>query len=556
MTGLMESALKISRSTNGKWLGIASSLLLLIVISTLFQIRYSPANRKLHVDGTVFAYGGARILEGELPYRDFWDHKPPGIFYLNAAAFQLGGVDEWSIWYLTAVWAVLITGSFFWLLTRLISWPYAFIATAIFMATLMQEKFYEASNLTEYYGVLFTILALLFTHMYFSRPRIGYLVGLGVAFAAGALLKHTNVATVLVSISIVSFVELRRRGTWQAVRAIIAFAVPGIIAASLVALYWGANGAFADLWEATINYNLIRIAGGFGPRTLYGTLRFIAADSSLGPLFVLATSAALALWFFRRKWAPALARGSIDARWEPLPVQWTYAVCVGALLMEIVFIALAARGFAHYYLSLIPTLCISTSYWFLSSSRRGDREGLLLSLPSNSQILVSASLVVWLIVTFGLARPSFDDIRSYVLDAPVRRTPRTEISRYISEQTDPDDTVLAWNNGAEINFDSYRRAPNRYIYYYPLFQPGFQNERRWAEFVSDLEQSPPALIISRWQRGSAPRFDEPLEDLGAICGCDGEILAGLRSFSEFVKSNYERELILDDSIAAYHLTTD
>ncbi|MEE9216984.1 MAG: glycosyltransferase family 39 protein [Anaerolineales bacterium] len=546
----------ISRSSYGKRVGIASSLLLLIIIATLLQIRNSPANRKLGVDGTVFAYGGARTLEGELLYRDFWDHKPPGIFYLNAAAFQLGGVDEWSIWYLTEVWAVLIAGSFFWLLARLISWPYAFLATAIFSATLMQEKFYGASNLTEYYGVLFSILALLFAHMYFSLPRLGYVVGLGAAFAAGALLKHTNVATALVCISVVLFVEVRRRRAWHAVRAAFAFAVPLVIAASLVALYWSANGAFADLWEATVDYNLLAVAGGFGLRTLYDTLRFIAVDFWLGPLFILAIGTALALWFSRREWTPALARGSRDARWDPLPVQWTYAVCIGALLMEIVFIALAARGFAHYYMSLIPALSISTSYWLLFPSRSGDRAGSLPSSPSNSQLLVSASLFVWLIVTFGLAHPSLDDIRSFVLDAPERRTLRTEISRYISEQTDPDDTVLAWDIGAENNFDSNRRAPSRYIYYLPLFQPGYQNERRWAEFMNDLEQSPPPLIISRWQGGPAPRFDEPLEDLGAICNCDGEILSGLRSFSEFIKSNYERELILEDSFAAYHLTTE
>jgi len=556
MTSVVERALAISRSTYGKRAGIASSLLLLIIIATLIQISYSPANRKLQVDGTVFAYGGARILEGELLYRDFWDHKPPGIFFLNAAAFRLGGVDEWSIWYLTELWAVLIAGSFFWLLTRLTSWPYAFLATAIFLATLMQEKFYQASNLTEYYGVLFAILALLFAHMYFSQPRLGYAFGLGVAFAAGALLKHTNVATAMACISVILFVEIRRGRVWHVLRAAFAFAVPLVIGGSLVVFYWRANGAFVDLWEATVDYNLIRIAGGFGLRTISSTLRFIATDFWLGPLFILAIGVALALWLSRREWTPALTRGSRDARWEPLPVQWTYAMCIGALLMEIVFIAFAARGYAHYFMSLIPVLCISTSYWLLVSSRSGDRAGSLPSLPSNSQLLVLTSLFVWLIVTLGLALPSLDDLRSFVLDAPMRRTLKTEISRYISDETDPIDTVLAWNNGAESNFDSNRRAPSRYIYYHPLFMPGFQNERRWAEFMKDLEQSPPALIISRWQSGAAPRFDEPLEDLGAICNCDGEILSGLRSFSEFIESNYTRELILEDSFAAYHLTTE
>ena len=34
-------------------------------------------------DSGVFLYIGDRILNGEIPYRDVWDHKPPAIYYFD-----------------------------------------------------------------------------------------------------------------------------------------------------------------------------------------------------------------------------------------------------------------------------------------------------------------------------------------------------------------------------------------------------------------------------------------------------------------------------------------
>ncbi len=40
-------------------------------------------------DSTIFAYAGQLVRQGLLPYRDFWDNKPPLIFYTEALAYAL-----------------------------------------------------------------------------------------------------------------------------------------------------------------------------------------------------------------------------------------------------------------------------------------------------------------------------------------------------------------------------------------------------------------------------------------------------------------------------------
>ncbi len=42
-------------------------------------------------DSELFAYHGWCVAQGLAPYRDFWDNKPPGIWWLNALGFALCG---------------------------------------------------------------------------------------------------------------------------------------------------------------------------------------------------------------------------------------------------------------------------------------------------------------------------------------------------------------------------------------------------------------------------------------------------------------------------------
>ncbi len=73
----------------------------LTVIGVLFVLLpLSPLNMKLDCcrDSGVFLYAGWRILNGALPYRDIWDHKPPIIYYINALSVLIGQNSRWGIW--------------------------------------------------------------------------------------------------------------------------------------------------------------------------------------------------------------------------------------------------------------------------------------------------------------------------------------------------------------------------------------------------------------------------------------------------------------------------
>src|SRR5688572_23081908 len=70
-----------------------------LLLLALIALRLPALSRPAGGDQHLYAYTAGRVLDGEIPYRDAWDQKPPGIFVVYAAG--------WAVWPDTRVIAVL-----------------------------------------------------------------------------------------------------------------------------------------------------------------------------------------------------------------------------------------------------------------------------------------------------------------------------------------------------------------------------------------------------------------------------------------------------------------
>src|SRR2546425_8570036 len=59
-------------------------------------VRTAPAGRVPSEDTGVFTYVARLFGDGGLPYRDAWDHKPPGVYLIDAVALAVAGL--WGLW--------------------------------------------------------------------------------------------------------------------------------------------------------------------------------------------------------------------------------------------------------------------------------------------------------------------------------------------------------------------------------------------------------------------------------------------------------------------------
>ena len=70
----------------------AGLVLLFLFLPASLLYYGNPLDHLPGTDNGVFLYGGQQLLAGKTPYLDFWDHKGPLIYFINAI-----GLDRKSV---------------------------------------------------------------------------------------------------------------------------------------------------------------------------------------------------------------------------------------------------------------------------------------------------------------------------------------------------------------------------------------------------------------------------------------------------------------------------
>lgn len=85
----------------------SSTLPALIFMALTFALRVPFWARPLDTDEGLYAYGGWQLLHGTVLYRDLWDFKPPGVYFLNALVFWLGSPDALNLYIAASVFSAV-----------------------------------------------------------------------------------------------------------------------------------------------------------------------------------------------------------------------------------------------------------------------------------------------------------------------------------------------------------------------------------------------------------------------------------------------------------------
>jgi hypothetical protein len=115
----------------------ATDKLLIASLVLMTLIQNSPAFNPIPTrDPGVFLYVGWRILNGEVPYKDVWDHKPPVIYYLNALGLALTENSRWGVWIIEFIFLFLAAMVGFRLLKKHFGFYPSIISQLLWLITL------------------------------------------------------------------------------------------------------------------------------------------------------------------------------------------------------------------------------------------------------------------------------------------------------------------------------------------------------------------------------------------------------------------------------------
>jgi hypothetical protein len=160
-------------------------------------------------DQATYCVIGQGLLNGARLYRDLWDNKPPGIFYLYAAIVKIFGPVMWSVGLLDILWVLAISLCIFSFTERTLGKAAAFLAVLVNAAMHVRAGYWDA-------GQPETFLMLFVFGGYFLLSTGGRGMklkeaGAGLLFAGAFWVKY-NAITFLPFLLLAPFLELAETG--------------------------------------------------------------------------------------------------------------------------------------------------------------------------------------------------------------------------------------------------------------------------------------------------------------------------------------------------------
>ena len=454
--------------------------ILVVLVAIAIHLPNLPSGKAPQEDAGVFLYAAQLLLDGGLPYRDVWDHKPPLIYLIDALGLVLGGGSALGVWALQALACAAAAALGQRVMARAFGTPAALFGTIAWLLAvprILLQDGYFMNFVQVFLGPLqFAALALYLDEerdrtRTWRTPAIGATAGLAALLTPAGLGIWLAIGTHLIA----TRVSRGRLGPLAVRFGLLALGAAIPLAMAGAAL--GLAGVWGEAWDQAVRYNALYS----GTVSVAGRIDSLAYGARLlgsgGFLFVALAGAALAL-----RDRATLPRAS-DAR-------RLVSVALLALPFEAFLGSASGRQHAYYWLAALPALGILAAYGATAFARS-------VSPRLARRVRQPAATVTALAIVLGLAALA---ARPVPLMVRVATTPEDGVNaaatQYLVENTRPGETAFIWGSRAGVLFTADRRSPNRYIYQYaPLWTRGYESVRHVNELAAALTERPPTIFI-------------------------------------------------------------
>ncbi len=472
-----------------RWLRFAS---ILVILGCALLVTTFSFGR----DQGIYATVGSGILSGKVPYRDLWDFKTPGIFFVFATAEALFGHTMAAPRILEALGLLgmalaMVQLSERWYGSSIPGWLGAAIAAIVHV-----ELDFWHTGQPESFGGILTVLALwLATGKSGARVRLLEWGTAGVLLGFCSLLKPPlgGVAVVLFAYLIRQQRDLGHKQLALGLGSMVAGAVLPFLAC--FAWFWARGGWAAMVWT------LRDFVPGYTALGWHGDHRALE-------MFYFAVVEALT------RFSALIAVGVIAALMLPSMTQHEQSgsfLLLGCAIVQVTGIALQAKFFQYHYGATTPLLAFLAGLgWYKLWTRAR------LWHPSGVWVVAMAAMAAMLMrkpvkdvpgtvperalarLRFLLHRPDWDTRGK--LDAALHRAADYDlaadrlVSDWILGNTAAHDSILVWGFEPAVYWLTGRRPATRFIYDVPQ-RSQWQTESSQRMFMDEVTRNQPVVIV-------------------------------------------------------------
>ncbi len=481
----------VVKTPSDVWLARAAWVVVLLACLQVLLFGYGR-------DQGIYAVVGDAILAGKMPYLDAWDFKPPGIFFVYAAAQALFGKAMVSVRIVEVAGLLAVVVAFRRLGRSLFDSPTAGLLGGALATLIHAELEFWHTAQPESFGGMLTVFALVLTtgaavDAATRRRRALAWIATGLLFGAAFLFKPPLGGGAVACSLYVAWKELgRSRRAWTATVPILTMAVASFVPLAGCAAWFWLRGAWPEL-----RWTLFEFAPGYTALGWHGAplslfrYGFVEALTGFSYLLPVALACAVAL-------PPRAAR-----QWEG------FALILGIVTIHVIGIALQAKFFQYHYGATLPLLSFVAGLGLYKAWRFSTRAPMVGPAAFATVVIVLAASRVALrqnpgtfwersadrmrfLVTRSPSREALDAELYHVVDYALDTDRRT--ARAVDGLTQSTDSIFVWGFEPAIYWFSGRALASRYLYSVPQRAP-WQRAHARAELLSDLRRTRPAVLV-------------------------------------------------------------
>jgi hypothetical protein len=453
-------------------------LTLILVATALLRLQYLDI--PLERDESLYSYIGKMALGGGKPYIDFYEMKPPVLFYSYAILVGIFGYSGVGIHLAATALAVANTFFTYRIAKKLGGLNVAYLSATAYALWSLSSGVYGAYLMSENIQLIWGLPAILLALNYPTQTNVKQLFAIGFLLAMSFLVKQTSIVLVaIVGLYWLSqwFSNRKETAFWSYFKPVL-WAIGGYftpIMLTIVGLWAIGSGEDAKFWLLEYPRLYAREVSQADADLAFGLMKNLVFTGYEG-YFIIMLLGVLAVSLSKRMLSEKI-----------LLISWA--------ALTVLTVAMGKRFYGHYWLFTLPVLSILGGLFFqeLSTSLR-QKMG---SLAATAAVIIGFlwsihALFIEPIVYFS--PPVAEISRAYSPGNPYLE--HQVFANYIEKIIQPNDHLAVFGSDPQYFIYLNKKSPIRHMYFPFIVNAKFEKATLWQnETVETFKKTQPEYVI-------------------------------------------------------------
>lgn len=436
------------------------------------------------IDIDIFVYSAKCILNGDLMYKEVFDHKGPVLYLMNVLGLFLFQGNTFGIWLLQII-SLFFTIILFYKTVSLVSKNKLVSILAVVSSVLFLTPLSIGDGTTQEWSLPYISLAFYLFVKYFTSTavfRFSELFLISFSFVFTLLLQPNLVVVWIVFASLVGFRLFAEKKYYLIFKYIFSVFLFSFISILPFLIYGWYYDILNDFFFSVFGFN----TGSYIEKSFLSISKNLLKElSGLGFLPLLIPVSFVFLFFLKKK--------------------TKNKYLLAALVFSIVFTALfcsIGNNYKHYYIIYAPLLVLPYAFVY----------NYILEKINKKNILVLVLFVIFqnAFSVYAWAKKSTFNIikiqeRKVVRNIDVLLLQKSMQDIVAQNGISSTDKILVFGNRNNYYLSSGLYASSKYSYVTPIIDNNTIIEK---EYFADLQKNPPVLFIYQQDNGCEPRIND------------------------------------------------